>query len=44
MQPGASGGSSFTSQAVSVGCLKKQNALYFEVVSVSGTSTPKVDR
>lgn len=30
-QPGTSGGGSFTSQAASVGCLIKQNALYFEV-------------
>ena len=34
----------FTGQVVSVGCLKKQNALYFKVLSVSSTSTPKVDR
>lgn len=30
-QPGTSGGGSFTSRAASVVCLRKQNALYFEV-------------
>lgn len=45
MQLSASGGVvALQGQAVSVGGLKKQNALYFQVLSVSSTSTPKVDR